>query len=284
MQKTKESLPDEFMSKIRAANAAMSRWTDAELNPVKELINWLTAWPQVVAMDSSDSSDDSGKEGSDETVPGVEERGEIALFEEGDQSEIRQERRKLEALQREYNEAVEGALQRRPKQSKRALGEDEPRPEDETMEEEIESLDPATVAELYRGRLKAQQDRVSRLEGLARKEVIPVAVGSTVRSNEAQSSKGGEEEQVQRPTRARISRWQSEEEPRSAKETTEEAIPEKVLEQEIEKARRQVQVNMEIMLQERMQLQQEQELEEVSKLSVVRRQAAEIEARRTGPQ
>ena len=57
-----------------------------------------------------------------------------------------------------------------------------------------------------------------------------------------------------------------------------------MLEQEIEKARRQVQVNMEIMLQERMQLQQEQELEEVSKLSVVRRQAAEIEARRTCPQ
>ena len=152
------------------------------------------------------------------------------------------------------------------------------------MEEEVEALDPGTVAELYRGRLKVQQERVSRLEGLARKEVIPVAVGSTVRSNEAQSSEGGEEEQIQRPTRARISRWQSEEEPRSAKETAEEAIPEKVLEQEIEKARRQVQVNMEIMLQERMQLQQEQELEEVSKLSVVRRQAAEIEARRTGPQ
>ena len=122
-----------------------------------------------------------------------------------------------------------------------------------------------------------------------------MVVGGTARSNEVQGIKGGEAEQLQRPTRARVSRWQSEEEPRSAKEETgtmevgkgsqegEGGIPEDVLEHEIEKARHQVQINMHIMLQEKMQLQQEQELEEVSRLSVVRKQAAEIEARRMRP-
>ena len=133
VQKTKESLPSEFMAKIRAATAIVSQWTDQELDPVKEIINWITAWPQVIAMDSSDSSDDSGKEGGAETVAGGEGREEITLFEEGGQGEIREERRKLEALQKEFNEAVDGAIQRRPKQSKRAFGEEEPKPEDATI-------------------------------------------------------------------------------------------------------------------------------------------------------
>ena len=60
-------------------------------------------------------------------------------------------------------------------------------------------------------------------------------------------------------------------------------IPEKVLEEEIAGTRHKLQANMEIMVQEKMQLQQEQELEEVAKLSVVRKYVAEMEARRTRP-
>ena len=55
------------------------------------------------------------------------------------------------------------------------------------------------------------------------------------------------------------------------------------LDKEIEEARHQTKVNMEIMLQERLQVQQEQELAAVAKMAVVRRQAEEIEKRRTRP-
>ena len=122
-----------------------------------------------------------------------------------------------------------------------------------------------------------------------------MGVGGATGSNETQSRKEGEEEQVQKPARARVSRWQSEEEANSAREATgggeiekwgqeeEGSISEEVLRGEIEKARHQMQTNMEIMLQEKMQMQQEQELQEVSKMSVVRKHAAEIEARRTRP-
>ena len=107
-----------------------------------------------------------------------------------------------------------------------------------------------------------------------------------------QGSEEREGEKQQKPTRVRISRWQSEEEFQAAKEKSDQldeqernqkesgGISEGVLGDEIAKARHQVQVNMGIMVQERMQLQQEQELEEVAKLSVVRKQAAEIEERR----
>ena len=42
---------------------------------------------------------------------------------------------------------MDNSLKNRPKQAKRALGEDEPKLEDEKMEEEaVETLDPAGVA------------------------------------------------------------------------------------------------------------------------------------------
>ena len=222
----------------------------------------------------------------------MEEREEITGFEEDDQDEIGRERKKLALLQQDYNEALDSALGSRPKQAKRALGEDEPRPEDEKMEEEtVEALDPAGVADLYRARLKEQQERVSRLEGLARKELVPVRICDAGAPKEVQGREEKEDEKQQMPTRVRTSRWQAEEEFQEAEEKRDQldekrnqkesgGISESVLEEEIAKARHQVQVNMEIMVQERMQLQQEQELEQVAKLAVVRRQAAEIEERR----
>ena len=196
-------------------------------------------------------------------------------------------------LQKEYNEALDSSLRNRPKQAKRALGEDEPRPEDEKMKEEaVETLDPAGVADLYRDRLKEQQERASRLERLARKELVPGRRCDTGAPKEVQGGEEKEDEKQQKPTRVRISRWQSEEEFQAAKEKSDQldekernqkesgGISEGVLEDGIAKAQHHVQVNMEIMVQERMQLQQEQELEEVAKLAVVRRQAAEIEERR----
>ena len=67
------------------------------------------------------------------------------------------------------------------------------------------------------------------------------------------------------------------------KQQRDEGTQDAELDKEIERVRHQTKINMEIMLQERLQVQQEQELAAVAKMAVVRRQAEEIEKRRTRP-
>ena len=67
------------------------------------------------------------------------------------------------------------------------------------------------------------------------------------------------------------------------KQQKEERREDTALEREVQEGRYQMETNMEIMLQERMQEQQEQELAMVAKLAVVRKQAEEIEKRRARP-
>ena len=248
MQKAKESLPNDFLARIRAASAAVARCTDTELEPVKELISVLTACPQVVALDSSGSSDGSEVwEGSEATLVGAEDRDALLEFEDEAQQEIAQARERLASVQKVYNEALENSFQRRPRAAKRAFGEEDPKLVDEAMaSEEVEVLDPERVADMFRGKLKEEQAKVVRLESLASREKVPVCVQAPEKMQKSPGRQKLDEEERQ-------------------------------LREEVE---HKTQANLEIVMQERMQRQQEEELSGIAKMAIVRREAARFAARR----
>ena len=88
---------------------------------------------------------------------GNEERDNLEEYDQFAQEEVRVARKRFTALQQQYNEALEISLDNRPRATKRAWGEDEPKPRDVEMEEEeVACLTPEQTMQFYRARLREE--------------------------------------------------------------------------------------------------------------------------------
>ena len=198
-------------------------------------------------------------------------------------------------MRKNYEQALEQAFLQRPRAAKRGWDED-PKKEDEGMEDsEVPTLDPEQTVQFYRSKVGEGAKELARLEQGAKKEVIPVPQGPK-RGEESKEAKCGKGKASRTQDGGSTGSGKQEEEEHQLAKTKrtemELDVPKQqqsdgingiALAKDIEQARRETQINIEIMLQEKMQLQQEQELEAVAKLAVVRKQAEEIEKRRSRP-
>ena len=175
MQKARESMPDAYVERLRAAKGALAAIRGEELAPVREFLAMLVPPPHDFDMAEDDTSSSSDSTAFWMDQEGREERGDMEEYEEAAQAEVRGARERLEALQQQYQEALENALQKKPKAPKRTAGGEETKQEDEGMDEEqIETLGPEQTVDLYRQKLKEERKRVDSIEEAAKKERIPV--------------------------------------------------------------------------------------------------------------
>ena len=309
-QKAKESMPAPFMERLRVAARAVSGLDLQELGPVRELLSVLAAAPEAIDIAESDSSESSGRTEEIMGRSSWEPEEDLETFEERDRGEVQRARRKHRDLHRSYEEALELAFQQRSKAPKRGWDR-EPKEHDEVMEEsEVPALDPEQTVQFYRRKVVESEKELTRLERGAKKEVVLVLQRPKSEGGEkagrwgpgvasGSRDKGHEEGEMQvqhmqlekgtsqsRRDEAGLQLARGEKakmEVDVPKQQKEERREDTALEREVQEGRYQMETNMEIMLQERMQEQQEQELAMVAKLAVVRKQAEEIEKRRARP-
>ena len=223
VQKVGESLPAEFVEKVRIAASIIKDANDDRLGPVDELLSAMLPTAQEFNI---------GEDDSNSTVPGMDAGGgghdeDINLFEEERHQEMTVARSRLVEEQRKLEQAIEGAL--RSKQCKRRSGEDDAKEarDEEMPEEEVATLSPEQTADLYRQRIKEAEADLARLEGGSRKEVIPVIKCSTAGGAEEgeRKAQGGAGEGSNKWSRvgrsARRSRWSDEDEPEQEEEKSE---------------------------------------------------------------
>ena len=309
-QKTKESFPTQFMQRIREATAIIAASEDEALLPVKEFLAVLVASPEGHYVGSESSADESqGGQDSDATEEimgrtGLEDPGGYEEFEEERRSEITERRRRLAMLQAKYQKELDEALesQEGAKGVKRGYDEDEAKEKpDERMEGEKETkgLTPWQVVEANRPRIKKEADELRQLESDSAKEVVPVVRAALVAPNALVPTKAKEDEQEGKRQSDPAGR------PRNKREGTSEAAAasteaggaqttEGGAAQPAQKTRKQhppLEAQLEILMQERMQKQQEVErLSEITRVqrmavvqTAVRKAAREIEKARPVP-
>ena len=205
-------------------------------------------------------------------------------------------------LQAKYQQGLEEAFAEGAKGVKRGCGEDEEKNKpDEKMEDEKETsvLNPAQVVAAFRPRIKREADELRQLENASAKEVVPVTQAPVAAANALAPCKAKEEEQESRrqPITAgrRLNKWEATSEAAEAsmeadgEQKTEGGAPQKA--QKTRKQHPPIEAQLEILMQERMQKQQEVErLSEISRVqrmavvqTAVRKAANEIEKARTMP-
>ena len=165
-------MPDAFMQRVRAANAAVATMRSDAPAPVKELLAVLVPPPGDVDIAVDDSSEGTAEwMGQD----GTEEREGLEEYEGHAQYDVLRARERLAAVQRQYQDALGNAFINRPRPAKRAWGEEAPKPSDEEMgEEKIATLNLEQTVDLYRDRLRGEQQLLEILEQATTKDKIPV--------------------------------------------------------------------------------------------------------------
>ena len=154
-------MPDAYLERLRAAKGALATISGEELAPVREFLAMLVPPPHDFDMAADDTSSSSDGTAGWMEQEGREERGDLEEYEEVAQAEVRGARDKLEELQQQYQEALDSALQRKPRATKRTSGGEEAKQEDEGMDEEkIETLGPEQTVDLYRQKIKEERRRV----------------------------------------------------------------------------------------------------------------------------
>ena len=190
VQKVGESLPTEFLEKVRMAATIIKGAADNRLEPIEELL---------AAMLPSHEEYNIGADDAASTVAGMDERArqdedDIDVYDQEHRQEISFARGRLAEAQRQLEQALDWSL--RGKQVKRKNGEDEPKTQrDEEMpEEEVATLTPEQTADFFRQRIKEAEKELRELENSGQKEVVPV-----VGEKAAAGPKGGERANNEEP-------------------------------------------------------------------------------------
>ena len=184
-QKAKESLPGPYMQRIRAAAGIIAESKEEALLPIKEFLSILVASPEGHYMgsegESASSLGDQDSEATDEIMgrTGDEDLGGYEGFEEERRKEIAEARQRLATLQKQYQKDLDEAFRHQTGSQavKRSLGEDKAKEgTDITMhkEEETKPLTPLQVVDINRQRIKREAEELQHLERLTAKEVVPV--------------------------------------------------------------------------------------------------------------
>ena len=197
VQKTKESLPGEYMERLRAAKGAMAAIgvNDESMAPVRELLAMLAPAAHDIDIDIAADDSSSSEAATEEWMGrgGAEQDSDLDEFQEEARGEVALAREQRERIQRQYQEALDHAFQNRPRAIKRGANGDELNQQDVDVDggEEVAALDPEQMVDFYRERLRQEKLRVERIEELARKEKIPTQTGAKAR--EEQEGKEGNE-------------------------------------------------------------------------------------------
>ena len=307
-QKAKESMPEPFMARLQTAARAVAGLDLKELGPLKEFLLVFAADPETIDIAGSDTSESSERTEEIMGRSNWEAESDLEAFEAEGREEVHQARRRLSGLHQDYEQAMELAFQQRPRAAKRGWDDEEKKQDEGMGSDEVPTLDPEQTAEFYRKKVVEGAKELAKLEQGARKEIIPVPQraegkgnrvageqrGAIQKQESGSKGSGALQEQGQPASERPRRRWADDEQQLArversstevdvSKQQKDEGTQGGELDKEIEEARHQTKVNMEIMLQERLQVQQEQELVAVAKMAVVRRQAEEIEKRRTRP-
>ena len=306
-QKAKESLPENFVQKVREAAKIVEQTGNVAMEPLKELLAILVAAPDKHYIGSDSSS--SSQEGEDSDVTeeflgktGEEDMGGVEAFEEERRQEILEARRRLAELQKLYQRDLGNAVatSEAPQAIKRRMGEDEPKEKpDATMENnETEGLTPEQVVSMYRPRLQVEEEGLRSLENVAAKEIVPVAHQHRLHHQTKQS-----ESTLAMLVRSKSPRNGAEEDekgkPSPGSQSISSGAPNSEDEGQEEKGNKKVrstrwggqpslEAHLQILAQERMQKQQELEriveIDRLQKMAVVRRVAEQIQSKiRTSP-
>ena len=230
VQKAGESLPADFIEKVRIAALAVRESSDCRLDPLEDFLSAMLPAPQEFNI-----GDDDGNS----TVPGMDSGGQedaegIDLFDEEKRQEIVCARARLAEEQRKLEQAIDGAL--RGKQVKRRSGEDQPKDakDEEMHEEEVATLTPEQTADLFRQRIKEAEADLRQLESGSKKEIIPVEArrGEALAEADKATGSGPTSEGGRRPAGKgpQCEKERGQDRSRQSEKTT--AIQEKTAEQE----------------------------------------------------
>lgn len=310
-QKARESMPTLYLQSIHDAATVVAESGDPKLQPLKELLAVLVDRAEHFNLTSNDSSSEQDVEGASDITEealgrtGEEEEEDLHAFDEERRTEIALARQRLSEVQKQYQEALDLALDETSTQpAKRRLGEDEPKSvADIAMHEEKDTsaLTPVQVVDFFRQRIREATATLQDLKRASAKELVPVGQGRLesngtsanearrIGKGEGRRNDGEKTEQIVGDNGSASSFSSSS--ASSASSDVPIIIDEKQKEQEEEgggggvrwKGHPTVEAQIQMLLQDRMQKQQEverlKELALVQKMAVVRKAASEIQNR-----